>query len=149
MQDLREKVAYLQGLSKGLDLSPDTKEGRVLTNVIDVLEDVVSSLDSLWVAHQELEEYMETIDEDLCDLEAEEDNEDGDYIEVQCPRCHDMVYFDADVIDDDDVIEVTCPNCDEVVFINDGSFDFAHAVLDDDYEDDDDIDQATPRTVDI
>lgn len=145
MHELKEKVAYLQGLSKGLELSPATKEGQILTNMIDVLEDVVSSLDHLWEAHHELENYIESIDEDLYDLEtggADLDDEE-EYIEVECPRCHDVVYFEADIVEDDDVIEVTCPNCDEVVFINDGSFDFNHAVIDNEVED------RVKRTVDI
>ena len=51
--------------------------------------------------------------------------EDGfikvDYVEVECPQCHDIICFESDIVDDEDIIEVTCPNCSKVVFVNDGS----------------------------
>ena len=37
-----EKVAYLKGLAEGLGVDKETKEGRILDSVIDILEDPVS-----------------------------------------------------------------------------------------------------------
>ncbi|GFN23306.1 CD1247 N-terminal domain-containing protein [Thermanaeromonas sp. C210] len=130
MKDLRRRVAYLQGLVAGLQLE-DNKEGRVLKEIISLLEDITEAIHDLHEDYEELEEYLEDIDEDLYDLEREayaddleeeedegEEDEEGDYVEVECPQCHEIVCFDADVLDDEEVVEVTCPNCNAVVFVN-------------------------------
>lgn len=124
LKDLRKRVAYLQGLMEGMELG-DTKEGRVLTEVVGVLNDVADTLVELGDNQADLESYVESIDEDLNDLEdeiLEGTDETEEYLEVECPECHDTVCFDADILEDDDVIEVTCPNCDTVVFVNDQDF---------------------------
>lgn len=124
MHELKQKVAYLQGLTKGLNVSGQTAEGKLLTNVIDVLEDIAEELHDMDLAQVDLENYVETIDEDLTDLEEEVYNidvdveEDEDIVEVECPVCHEVVTFESDVLNDDDVVEVTCPTCGEVVYEN-------------------------------
>ncbi len=130
MKDLRKKVAYLQGLAEGLKINSDPNEGRVISNIIEVLDDFAVSIKEIHNTQAELESYLESIDEDLYDLEEEiyvdeSHEDDDDYIEVKCPKCQELVSFDAEVLDDDDVIEVTCPNCDEVVFVNDEDFAYA------------------------
>ncbi|MFZ5650999.1 MAG: AraC family transcriptional regulator, partial [Bacillota bacterium] len=54
--------------------------------------------------------------------EQEAGDDVEEYLEVDCPRCGEVVCFDSDILEDNDTIEVTCPNCDEVVFINDDNF---------------------------
>ena len=128
MGDLRTRVAYLQGLSEGLNLDTSSKEGKVLQGIIDVLEDIVDTMDVIEDSQEQMEEYIEKIDEDLLALEDDfyDDKEcctcehdDGEYVEVDCPECGETVCFDSDIIEDEDVIEVTCPSCDTVVFVND------------------------------
>ncbi|MCL6479445.1 MAG: AraC family transcriptional regulator [Peptococcaceae bacterium] len=130
MKDLKARVAYLQGLSTGMDISSESKEGRVLNGIIEVLDEFAQSFRELEEAQGQLEDYLESLDEDLFQLEKDiykdsaEDPaaDDRDYLEVECPRCGEAVCFDSDVLDDEDAVEVTCPNCDEVVFINDDNF---------------------------
>jgi len=125
VKDLRQKVSYLQGLAEGLDISKESKEGRIITQIIEVLEGVALSIDDLRMQQADMETYLESIDEDLNDLEEDfydEEEDDTDYVEVKCPRCNDIVCFDAEILDDEELIEVTCPRCNEVVFINDGSY---------------------------
>lgn len=123
MRELKSKVAYLQGLSSGMNLNPDTMEGKLFQSIIGVLEEFANSFDQLEKSHEELEDYLETVDQDLTTLEEEiyGDNEDltDDYVEVECPNCGEIVCFDPEVLEDDATIEVICPNCDEVVFVND------------------------------
>ncbi len=38
--EITEKVAYLKGLAEGLGLDAQTKEGKILQTVIDVLDDM-------------------------------------------------------------------------------------------------------------
>lgn len=144
MKDLKQQVAYLQGLAEGLDISNDTKEGKVITKIIDVLEGMAVSIDDLKMQQSDIETYLESIDDDLNDLEEDfyDDEEDEtDYVEVKCPGCQDIVCFDADILDDDDLVEVTCPRCNEVVFINDGSYDDPCTCGEEDCEDDEEFDE--------
>lgn len=144
MNDLRERVAYLQGLAEGLKLEEGNKEAKIIRHIIDILADLVDEVENLHVAQEDLESYLESLDEDLFDTGEEEVEEVGDvaaegeggegeegvgelskdelnYIEAECPKCHDIICFEEDIINDEDVVEVTCPNCNEVVFVNDGS----------------------------
>ncbi|MGI6606085.1 MAG: CD1247 N-terminal domain-containing protein [Peptococcia bacterium] len=130
MSDLKEKIAYLEGLAEGLALEKDSKEGKIFTAVIDVLREMA-------VAVEETESYVEALDEDLGDVEdilygddadfEECDEEcsfpccDGDYIEVACPNCHEVLHLDSCLLEDDDVTEITCPNCDELLHVNEDS----------------------------
>ncbi len=146
MEDLRERIAYLQGLTEGLKFEEGREEARIIKQIIDILGDLVDEVEELRVGQEDLEDYLESLDEDLYgdedefDLEESNDAEnkrdaireeadyecgsgddDIEYVEVECPKCHDIICFDADIVDEEDVIEVTCPNCNEVVYVNDGS----------------------------
>ena len=124
MHDLRARVAYLQGLSSGMNLDESSREGKLLAGIIDILRDFADSFDELEEAQDEIEEYLESIDEDLCQLEdtvyenSFEEMDPHDYLEVDCPACGETVCFEAGILEDDDIIEVTCPNCDSVAFVN-------------------------------
>ncbi|MDA8442676.1 MAG: AraC family transcriptional regulator [Peptococcaceae bacterium] len=131
MRNLTEQAAYLKGMAEGLDLTKDSKEGRVLNGMLDLMHELAHSVTNLDSAQNELEDYVESLDEDLNDLEDEIYEESStltakdnvgftdQYVDVECPSCHETVAFDADILEDDDVIEITCPNCDTVVFVND------------------------------
>ena len=90
MNDLKTRVAYLQGLSAGLEFNADSKEGRLLKGIIDVLDEFADSVGDLEEAQEQLEDYLESIDEDLYHLEDEIYDEDKfeqntcaeDYVEV-------------------------------------------------------------------
>ncbi|WP_018084973.1 CD1247 N-terminal domain-containing protein [Desulfurispora thermophila] len=125
MQELKSRVAYLKGLAEGVKLDTSTDQGRLISGIIDVLDEFANSFNDLAEAHEQLEDYLETIDQDLYHLEDKVDDQldNGvgtcDYLEVDCPNCGETVCFSAEVVDDDDIVEVTCPNCDQVVFVND------------------------------
>lgn len=123
MKDLRQRVSYLRGLMDGLQVNTASNEGRILGEVVNILQDMADGVMELYSSQDELEKYVESVDEDLSALEDQvnpdefDEDDDDDYIEVECPQCHDTVYFDPEILDDDDaVVEVTCPNCGSVVF---------------------------------
>ena len=63
---------------------------------------------------EELSEYVEEIDSDVSDLEEalfldDEDEEDDDFVELQCPECGETIYFDEDMLESGE--ELLCPNC--------------------------------------
>jgi len=111
-----------------MNIESDSREGRILNGIIEVLDEFAQSLKEMEAAQDQLEDYLESIDEDLFHLEegiyndAEDSEQEDDYLEVDCPRCGEVVCFDSDILEDDDTVEVTCPNCDEVVFINDDTY---------------------------
>ena len=55
MKDLEQKVAYLQGLADGLNLE-DSKEGRVISEMLDVMEEIVGCLTFLRDEQEDIED---------------------------------------------------------------------------------------------
>lgn len=128
MNYLYERVAYLRGLAEGMEVSDESKEGKLLLNIIDILEDFADAIDELKEEVTDLDEYVETLDEDLADVEDEvfgeleededdEEDEDIDFVEVECPNCHEVIYLDEDLIYNEEDSEVICPSCHEKIHI--------------------------------
>lgn len=124
MREIHNKISYLHGLAEGLNLDTTTNEGKILAKILEVLDEMVDAMDDIYHNQLDLENYVETIDEDLTELEDDfyedidetEDDLDVDFMEVECPNCQDLVYFESDLLNEDDVVEISCPNCDEVVY---------------------------------
>lgn len=145
MDDLKARVAYLKGLTEGLGLNDDSREGKLFRHIIEVIDELAEAVIGLQEDIDDLADYTEAIDEDLNDLEDdyyEEYDEDDDYEEddddvfsIECPDCHEIVYIDDEMLEDDDVVEILCPNCQRVVFVNDNEdFNDAFADLGDEKE---------------
>lgn len=120
MAELKEKVAYLHGLSKGLSITECSPEGKLLVHIVDVLQEFATEFTHMATLQNDLEEYVETIDEDLTDLEEEVYEEEGyetnEYVEVECPDCHKEISFKAELLAEADELEVTCPFCGRTVY---------------------------------
>ncbi len=129
MKYISEEVAYLRGLADGLEVGTETKEGKIICRIIDVLENIADTINDMQEDYDELVEYVENVDEDLSDVEDilyedDEDDEDYDdyeddedelsYIEMECPNCGDLVDIDEDLLFDDSV-DVICPNCQAII----------------------------------
>lgn len=128
MSYLNERVAYLKGLVDGMELDKDTKEGKLLVHIVDVLEDFADSISELDDELTEVSEYVDAIDEDLSDLEEdfydeadEFDDEDFiDFDEIKCPTCGELIYLDEDMFADNEngELEIACPECKETIHIS-------------------------------
>jgi len=134
VRDISEKVSYLQGLSEGLNISDGNPQGKIISGILSVLEDISGTLAEVRSELNTVREYIESVDDDLFELE-ENIKKEQDVIEVKCDNCGEELVFDADVMDDEDVIEIICPRCNEVVFVNDGSFDFEYGDFEDEMDD--------------
>ena len=130
MSDINDRVAYLKGLAEGMKLSDETNEGKLLLKTLDVLEKMAEELTALRADHDELDEYVESIDDDLADMEEylfddeEEDDEDEDEDDDQmvvytCPHCGNEVTFEVDGFDFEE--DNLCPNCGKPLFPEDDS----------------------------
>ena len=136
MKYLYEEVAYLKGLAEGLEISKETKEGKIIHKIVEVLESFADAIVELEEEQTDLVEYVESIDEDLADIEDdiydEEDEEDGlSFIEMECPNCSDLVEIDEDLLYDDEV-DIVCPNCQSIIL---SSEEDCSCCCDDEYED--------------
>lgn len=49
-----EKVAYIRGLTEGLELDTDKKEVKVINAIIDLLDDIALTLADIEADHEEL-----------------------------------------------------------------------------------------------
>ena len=141
--NIGEKVAYLKGLAEGLEVSSvASKNGKILNGILDVLEDIAASIETLEEESESLEDYIDEIDEDLSLLEksfiktcgkmtckknknknADEeynkslfsdfDADDDDYDEFD--EDEDEEYEDGALLDG--LVEIKCPRCGRHIFI--------------------------------
>jgi DNA-directed RNA polymerase subunit RPC12/RpoP len=115
-----EKVAYLKGLAEGLSLDTETKEGKLISAIIDTLEDIAFELEDLNENALDIGDELDAISDDLADVEEilfgdmDDDDEDDDD-EQSCGCCCDD--DDCDCCDEDYAYEVTCPSCGEDIVI--------------------------------
>ena len=123
--EIMEKVAYLKGLAEGMELDTGKKEGKLLSAIIALLEDIALEIEDIEDEQAELSEGVDEVSDDLEDVEDlifgdddededeyEEDelDEDEDCYATTCPTCEETIYFDESILEDGEVI---CPNCGE------------------------------------
>ena len=110
---LKEKVAYLKGLAEGLGLDSESKEGKLITVIIDTLSDMAVEIDDLNENALDIGEELDAISSDLADVEEFlYDDEDYDFDDYD-----DLMDFEDDDDDfDDDDDECGCEYCREVKF---------------------------------
>ena len=110
--EILEKVAYLKGLAEGLGLDIEKKEGKLLSVMIDVLEDMALEIRDMQEEQADLEEGLDAVSDDLSEVESYlyEEEGDGPVYETTCPNCEEEILFDEDILADGCVV---CPNCGE------------------------------------
>ena len=69
MSNINDRVAYLKGLAEGMKLTDETNEGKLLLKMLDAMQDMAEEITALRKDHDELDEYVESIDDDLADME--------------------------------------------------------------------------------
>lgn len=119
---ISEKVAYLKGLAEGLELdTAKSKEGKLISVMIGILEEVGLSIEDLEENAVALGEEIDAISDDLSDVEKmvyDEDEDcccEEDFFTVACPTCG------ADIDIDEEILEagvVECPSCGEKFVID-------------------------------
>ena len=76
---ISEKVAYLKGLAEGLNLDVEkSKEGKLISVMIGILEEIGLSIEDLEENALALGEEIDTISDDLADVESVVYGEDED-----------------------------------------------------------------------
>ena len=137
--EISEKVAYLKGLAEGLALDTETKEGKLIAAIIDVLDEMSIRFEDIDDNLVDLEDGLDAVSDDLSEVEEtlyemddddEELDDDAEYFETTCPVCQEEIVFDENTLDSG---EIRCPNCGEKL-----EFDLSDlARAEDDYNDED------------
>lgn len=127
-----EKAAYLKGLTEGLGIDAESKEGKLWGALNDLLHDMAHEIEDLHASNMDHAEAIDEIAEELsyleeltCDLDMPEDFEDYDECEGDCCSCGcDCGDFDDDEDDDEEdeeieydgiIYDATCPVCGEEI----------------------------------
>ncbi|MFL0196887.1 CD1247 N-terminal domain-containing protein [Clostridium sp. WILCCON 0269] len=127
MDSIVSKVSYLSGLVDGLKIDRNTNEGKVIIEIVNVLKSMAEEIDDISEAQKNMIEYVDSINEDLADLqdnlydddyEAYKD-EGENFAGIQCPNCNDIVYVDKDILEQKR--ELTCPNCHNNIYFQDNN----------------------------
>lgn len=107
MYELSKKVSYLKGLAEGLGLGQESKEEKILSSIIEILDEMANTVCDNELAIEDLEDYIFEVDEDLSYLEDDfygDEYDDDDY---------DYDYDDDFDYDDDDYFEYPDEDNDE------------------------------------
>lgn len=124
---LTEKMSYLQGLIDGLDIDSSTKEGKILLQMAEVMNEVVIYVEDLQSQVDELTELCDILDEDLGSVEEDLYETDGcgcgcncgDDCDCDCDcDCCDDDDDDYEFDDDEELYEVTCPTCGDTILLD-------------------------------
>ena len=89
---LKEQMAFLEGYIEGLEIKDDTKEGKAILAIVDLLDEIVEDLVETEEDVEELDDVVDELDEDLgeleeflygdicnCDCCDDDDEDDEDY----------------------------------------------------------------------
>ena len=128
--EITERVAYLRGLCEGMKFDTETNEGKLISVIIDILEDMAleiadinenaldmgEEIDALSSDLADVEDFLCDCDDDDCDdccCDDDDDccccdDDDDGFYEVKCPQCGDEITVDDGVLE---LGAIDCPNC--------------------------------------
>lgn len=135
MSKLTDRISYLKGMAAGMKLNMDKDNNKLMLEMLTVMGEMADEMAAMTEAHNDLNEYVESIDDDLAELEetlfgedemdaedaeidGEDDDEDefgeDDLIIYACPHCgHEIEFHATDVDFDEDYL---CPECQKPIF---------------------------------
>ena len=112
--NITEKVSYIKGLLEGLNLDENKAEVKVISAIVDLLDDISLEVTDIEEDVCEIAEQLDEVDEDLGVLEDEfygcDCEDDNDFYEVTCPTCGKTVCISEDILCDG---QMDCPSCGE------------------------------------
>ncbi len=124
-----EKAAYLKGLTDGLGITPETKEGKLWSAVQELLSDMAHEIEDLQSSQLDMADALDELTDEvtlLQDLGEEPESEPDDEDELD-----DLDGDDEDPAFDSVLYDVTCPVCGEEITLDEdmlaqGSIDCPH-----------------------
>lgn len=115
MSDLTERVSYLEGLARGLNMNDRDAQNRVWMGIISVLGDMAREMESIQEEQGRLESYVGDMDEDLLELETSILTSPD---QLECAICGHLI-----MPGDEESLDLTCPECGEPVWGPDDTLD--------------------------
>ena len=127
MSKLTDRISYLKGMAAGMKLNMDKDSNKLMLEMLTVMGEMAEEMAAMTEAHNDLNEYVESIDDDLAELEEslfgeenmdgedidgeDDEDEDGedDLIVYACPHCGTEIEFQANDVDFDE--DYLCPEC--------------------------------------
>ena len=117
--DLNAKAAYIRGLMTGMEFDPESKNGKVIAAMMDLLEEMAATVTEHDDALDQVYEDVDDLDQNLTDLvdlvfDVDDEEEDGDddgedaAYEVTCPNCGAVSTVGEEELLND---ELVCPSC--------------------------------------
>ena len=101
--DLNAKAAYIRGLMTGMDFDADSKNGKVIAAMMDLLEEMAAQVTEHDNALDQVYDELETLDQDLAE-------DDSTMYEVTCPNCGQISTLDEETLMDPEG-DLVCPHC--------------------------------------
>lgn len=130
MSKLTDRISYLKGMAAGMKLNMDKDSNKLMLEMLNVMGEIAEEMAAMTEAHNDLNEYVESIDDDLAnleenlfgeeeledaeDIEADEEDLDDDLIVYACPHCGHEIEFSANDVDFDE--DYLCPECRKPIF---------------------------------
>lgn len=127
-QNIMQKAAYLKGLADGMALDTSKNENKLLSALIDLVDELAGSVYSLENTTAEFEDELDEIAEELlaietqldecdcgdcdcdCDCDTDDALDEDCFYEVKCPTCGESITLDESLVA---AGSITCPNCGE------------------------------------
>ena len=120
MSNLMDRVSRLKSMAGAMNLNMDEDASRLMLEMLGLMGEMAKEMQRMADAHSELNEYVESLDDDLADLAEslldgeEEELDEGEMIIYACPSCGHEIEFDPSDVDFDE--DYLCPACGKPVF---------------------------------
>ena len=110
--DLNAKAAYIRGLMTGMEFDADSKNGKVIAAMMDLLEEMAAQVTEHDDALDQVYDELETLDQDVDDIVSDlyADDDDSTMYEVTCPNCGQISTLDEETLMDPEG-DLVCPHC--------------------------------------
>lgn len=129
---LSERVSYLRGLVEGINMDKNSNESRIFDEIIELLDDMATSIEGLEETQVDLSDELEETQIDVDNLvdavygddedyeyegDDEDEAEEEEYCEtLECPNCGAVLPVDVELLEEDELV-IKCPDCGEDVTI--------------------------------
>ena len=129
----KETSAYIKGLIEGANFDTTTTEGKIINALVELCDKMADEIEELQEDVETAYDYLEELDRDLGDLEAEVweefddcdcdcdcDDDDCDCCDCDCCDDEDDDCCCCDCCDDEtELYCAMCPNCGGKVYFDD------------------------------
>ena len=123
--EINKKAAYLRGLMDGLQIDPNTKEGKLFAALVDAFDSMSEELSALKEQVNDIDAFTSDLDEDVSELyedfyglDSDEYDEEEDMLggfSIDCPHCGQEIPFNPQMVETGEFL--LCPKCKKQVTV--------------------------------